>query len=36
MADLIGFSGERKEFKYVGPPQFSPGKLSYNLATGKT
>jgi CO/xanthine dehydrogenase Mo-binding subunit len=35
MADLAGFNGERKEFKYVGVNKFFPGKLSYNLATGK-
>jgi hypothetical protein len=36
MADLIGYNGERKDFKYVGTPKFFPGKLSYNFATGKT
>ena len=36
MADIIGYNGERKEFKFVGvKDQFFPGKLSYNIATGK-
>ena len=36
MADIIGFNGERKDFDFVGnPKRFFPGKLSYNIATGK-
>jgi CO/xanthine dehydrogenase Mo-binding subunit len=34
MADLAGYNGQRTEFKVVGKPNL-PGKLSYNLATGK-
>ena len=34
MADLAGANGQRTEFKVVGKPNL-PGKLSYNLATGK-
>jgi CO/xanthine dehydrogenase Mo-binding subunit len=34
MADLAGANGERTEFKVVGQPNI-PGKLSYNIATGK-
>jgi CO/xanthine dehydrogenase Mo-binding subunit len=34
MADLVGANGERQEFKIVGQPNI-PGKLSYNIATGK-
>jgi hypothetical protein len=35
VADLVGYNGERKEFKYVGVNKLFPGKLSFNLATGK-
>jgi CO/xanthine dehydrogenase Mo-binding subunit len=36
MADVIGYNGQRKDFKFVGAPdKFFPGKLSYNIATGK-
>ncbi|MDR0842617.1 MAG: molybdopterin-dependent oxidoreductase [Acidobacteriota bacterium] len=36
MADIEGYNGERAHFEYVGhPKKFFPGKLSYNLATGK-
>ncbi len=34
MADLVGYDGQRTEFKVVGKPNL-PGKLSYNIATGK-
>ena len=34
MADLAGYDGQRTEFKVVGKPNL-PGKLSYNIATGK-
>jgi CO/xanthine dehydrogenase Mo-binding subunit len=34
MADLAGANGQRTEFKMVGKRNV-PGKLSYNLATGK-
>jgi CO/xanthine dehydrogenase Mo-binding subunit len=34
MADLAGVNGQRTEFKIVGKPNV-PGKLSYNLASGK-
>jgi xanthine dehydrogenase molybdenum-binding subunit len=34
MADLAGVNGQRTEFKVVGKPNL-PGKLSYNIATGK-
>jgi CO/xanthine dehydrogenase Mo-binding subunit len=34
MADLAGANGQRTEFKVVGKRDI-PGKLSYNLATGK-
>jgi CO/xanthine dehydrogenase Mo-binding subunit len=34
MADLAGANGQRTEFKVVGKANL-PGKLSYNLATGK-
>ena len=34
MADLAGANGQRTEFKFVGKRNV-PGKLSYNLATGK-
>ncbi|MDR1726392.1 MAG: molybdopterin-dependent oxidoreductase [Acidobacteriota bacterium] len=34
MADLAGANGQRTEFKVVGRRNL-PGKLSYNLATGK-
>jgi xanthine dehydrogenase molybdenum-binding subunit len=34
MADLTGANGQRTEFKVVGKKNI-PGKLSYNLATGK-
>ena len=34
MADLAGANGQRTDFKVVGKPNL-PGKLSYNLATGK-
>jgi CO/xanthine dehydrogenase Mo-binding subunit len=34
MADLAGANGQRTEFKVVGKRNV-PGKLSYNLATGK-
>jgi xanthine dehydrogenase molybdenum-binding subunit len=34
MADLAGANGQRTEFKVVGKRNL-PGKLSYNLATGK-
>ncbi len=34
MADIAGYNGQRMEFKVVGKPNL-PGKLSYNIATGK-
>ncbi len=34
MADIAGANGQRTEFKVVGKPNL-PGKLSYNIATGK-
>ena len=34
MADVAGANGQRTEFKVVGKPNL-PGKLSYNIATGK-
>ena len=34
MADIAGANGQRTEFKVVGKPNV-PGKLSYNIATGK-
>ena len=34
MADIAGYDGQRTEFKVVGKPNL-PGKLSYNIATGK-
>jgi CO/xanthine dehydrogenase Mo-binding subunit len=34
MADLDGANGQRTEFRVVGKPNL-PGKLSYNLASGK-
>jgi CO/xanthine dehydrogenase Mo-binding subunit len=34
MADVAGANGERTDFKVVGKPNL-PGKLSYNLASGK-
>ena len=34
MADIAGYDGQRTEFKVVGKANL-PGKLSYNIATGK-
>ena len=34
MADIAGYDGQRTEFKVVGKPNL-PGKLSFNIATGK-
>ena len=34
MADLAGANGQQTEFKVVGKRNV-PGKLSYNIATGK-
>ncbi len=34
MADIAGANGQRTDFKVVGKPNL-PGKLSYNIATGK-
>ena len=34
MADLAGVNGQRTDFKIVGKRNL-PGKLSYNIATGK-